>query len=117
MGIDVKTLAAAKSYVKESLQGGGAIQGLPGKDGFSPIVTTKQTENGTEISIQDSTHTETFTIKNVTNVDGTKDYEGLKNKPSINDVTLEKNKTFEDLGMIPLSNMEIMQIISKATNQ
>lgn len=44
------------------------------------------------------------------------DYEKLENKPSINNTVLDGNKNFEDLGMIPLSNMEIMQIISKATN-
>lgn len=49
-------------------------------------------------------------------IQGTNDYEKLENRPSINDVTLEKNKTFEQLGMVPLTNMEIMQIINRATN-
>lgn len=44
----------------------------------------------------------------------TNDYEKLKNKPSINEVELIGNKSFEDLGLSPLSNLEIMQIINKA---
>ena len=39
-----------------------------------------------------------------------KNYENLKNKPSINDVELIGNKSFEDLGDIPLSNIEILKM-------
>ena len=39
-----------------------------------------------------------------------KNYENLKNKPSINDVELIGNKSFEDLGDIPLSNIEILNM-------
>lgn len=39
-----------------------------------------------------------------------KDYENLKNKPRINDVELIGNKSFEDLGDIPLSNIEILNM-------
>ena len=39
-----------------------------------------------------------------------KNYENLKNKPSINDVELVGNKSFEDLGDIPLSNIEILNM-------
>lgn len=44
----------------------------------------------------------------------TTDYEKLKNKPSINEVELSGNKSFEELGISSLSNLEIMQIINKA---
>ena len=108
-----QALSLSKKYTKETAEGMGAVKG---KDGFSPIISTRQVEDGTEVSITDATHTETFTVKNGTDIEGTNDYKNLKNKPSINDVELEKDKTFEDLGMIPLTNMEIMQIISKATN-
>lgn len=47
---------------------------------------------------------------------GTNDYLELINKPSINHVTLESNKSFEELGMVPLSNLEIMEIIKNAAN-
>ena len=39
-----------------------------------------------------------------------KNYENLKNKPSINDVELIGNKSFEDLGDIHLSNIEILNM-------
>lgn len=39
-----------------------------------------------------------------------KDYENLVNKPKINDVELVGNKSFEDLGDIPLSNIEILNM-------
>lgn len=46
---------------------------------------------------------------------GTNDYEELKNKPKINEVELEGNKSFEELGITPLTNMEILAIITKAS--
>ena len=42
-----------------------------------------------------------------------KDYENLKNKPSINDVMLSGNKTFEDLGDHILTNTEILNLYKK----
>ena len=39
-----------------------------------------------------------------------KNYENLKNKPRINDIELVGNKSFEDLGDIPLSNIEILNM-------
>lgn len=44
----------------------------------------------------------------------TNDYEKLINKPSINGVTLQGDRSFEDLGVTPLTNMEILEIINKA---
>lgn len=61
MAIDAVTLALANQYTDESLLGGGAVKG---KDGFSPTVSKKETADGTEISITDAAHTETFDIKN-----------------------------------------------------
>lgn len=43
----------------------------------------------------------------------TGDYEKLSNKPSINDVTLIGNKTFEELGDRNLSNLEIKEIFDR----
>lgn len=39
------------------------------------------------------------------------EYQKLTNKPSINGVELIGNKTFEDLGLSPLSNEEIENIL------
>lgn len=55
-----QSLALGRAYTKQSLEGAGALKG---KDGFSPVVSSKETETGTEVSITDSTHTETFELK------------------------------------------------------
>lgn len=38
---------------------------------------------------------------------GASNYTDLTNKPQINDVTLVGNKSFSDLGLIPISDEEI----------
>ena len=43
--------------------------------------------------------------------DGTNDYNELENKPSIEDRTLEGNKTFEELGMRPMTVQEVERIL------
>ena len=43
---------------------------------------------------------------------GTTDYTELENKPSINSVTLEGDKSFEDLGSEALTNTEIEDLLS-----
>ena len=40
-----------------------------------------------------------------------KDYEKLVNKPSINGVELVSDKSFEELGVSPMTNSEILEII------
>lgn len=43
-----------------------------------------------------------------------KDYEKLKNKPSINGVELVSDKSFEDLGDHVLTNFEILELMKNA---
>lgn len=43
----------------------------------------------------------------------TDDYRVLKNKPSINDVILIDNKTFPELGLIPMTNGDIDDLFGK----
>lgn len=43
----------------------------------------------------------------------TGDYNDLKNKPSINEVMLKGNKTFEELGDHTLTNIEIKSIFDR----
>ena len=43
---------------------------------------------------------------------GNTDYNNLINKPSIENVTLENNKTFEELGASPISNARLEEIFS-----
>lgn len=45
-------------------------------------------------------------------VNGVSDYERLNNKPSIEDVTLIGNKTFEDLGLESIDNTELMDLLT-----
>lgn len=56
-----QALALSKTYTKKSLEGAGALKG---KDGFSPVVSAKEIDGGTEVSITDAAHTETFNVKN-----------------------------------------------------
>lgn len=44
---------------------------------------------------------------------GMDDYEALRNLPSVNDVTLIGNKTFEDLGRDKITNSDIKSIIDE----
>lgn len=43
---------------------------------------------------------------------GTRNYEYLYNQPSINEVKLIKNKSFEDLGMNEITNTELNKMFS-----
>ena len=43
---------------------------------------------------------------------GTSDYNGLINKPSINNIVLEGDKTLEELGCRPLTNDEIDEFMN-----
>lgn len=42
---------------------------------------------------------------------GTRDYNQLSNQPSIEEVTLRGNKTFQDLGLRPARKLEIQTIL------
>lgn len=45
-------------------------------------------------------------------VGGSTDYSQLRNKPQINNVELVDNKTFDDLGLSGLSNIDIENILT-----
>jgi hypothetical protein len=45
-------------------------------------------------------------------VNGSTDYENLKNKPSINGVTLTGNKTSGEIGIEEISNMELEDLLN-----
>lgn len=91
MGIDNKTLAAAKSYVKKSLQGAGAIKGQkgdPGKDGKDAptIATVNVDENNVLLTtLSDGTTLNGGTIKTVSGINGVDGQDGLT--PHIDSVT------------------------------
>lgn len=50
-------------------------------------------------------------VETINIVDGTNNYNSLKNKPQINSVELQGNKTFDDLGMSALTNIDIFNIL------
>lgn len=43
-----------------------------------------------------------------------KNYNNLDNRPSVNNIVLEGNKTFEDLGRLDIKNSRIKEIIDNA---
>ena len=44
------------------------------------------------------------------------DYNLLKNKPQIEGIELQANKTFEDLGLVEVSNIELKEMFDKIFN-
>lgn len=75
------------------------LKGDPGKSAYESAIEGGYT--GTE--------SEFYTV--LANVSGENDYEKLSNKPSIEDVTLIGNKTFDELGMSEASNLDIEAIL------
>ena len=47
---------------------------------------------------------------------GTNNYNELDNKPSIEDVVLKGNRTFEQLGLTEISNVDLKNIFDKIFN-
>ena len=67
-------------------------------------------ENNVSMEVKDTRNVE---IGMKSDFGGTTDYNKLKNKPSINDVTLEGNKTLEELGIINYDDTEIKENITE----
>lgn len=109
-------LAIAKAYTKQTAEGMGAVKG---KDGFSPTIT-ESPDNTDEVYQLDITNQAgSYRTPNLKGGGGggSNDYNQAVNKPQINNQTLVGNKTFQDLGLKPLTNTEIMEIINKANEQ
>lgn len=70
-------------------------------------------ENNANFSIEDKNLTFSLDSQYQGGGEGTKDYEKLINKPQINDVTLIGNKSFEELGVNTMTNLEIKNIFNK----
>lgn len=66
--------------------------------------TTLNFENKSKINIElGASHTENLLAN---------DYNTLKNKPLIEGIVLKDNKTFKDLGLISLTNLEIENLLN-----
>lgn len=93
MGIDNKTLAAAKSYVKKSLGGAGAVQGQkgdPGKDGKdAPTITNVSVDENNVLSttLSDGTVLPGGTIPTVAGKDGVDGKDGKEGTDGVDGIT------------------------------
>lgn len=99
MGLDNITLAAAKSYVKRSLQGAGALQGNPGKDGTSPTVSVTNIAGGHKVTITDKNGTKSFDV-----MDGNADIA----KGTIGMFTLSNDTNIQKDSILTVSKSQII---------
>ena len=65
----------------------------------------------TDVQISGSLSPRTRTLSGSLDSNGTKDYNKLINRPSIEGVTLEGNKTFEELNLRPVTNAELAALL------
>ena len=100
-------------------QGERGIQGLKGDTGANGLdakingVNTLTIEAGTNITLDQEGSTLTI---NSTASGGTSDYTDLTNKPKINNVELNGNKTLNDLGIQPAGNYALESEIPTKTS-
>lgn len=94
----------------ESLNG---KDGEDGTDGFSPIITENKDNTDTvyKLDITDVNHT--FTTPNLKGKDGsgesgTSDYNDLENKPKINNVVVDGERSLEDYGIQPKGDYSLV---------
>lgn len=64
-----------------------------------------------EFELEKDIDNENIEIEEIENVSTENNYRKLKNKPSINSVELIDNKTFEELGIIELTNSELERLL------
>lgn len=62
MALDPITLALANKYTAETAEGMGAVQGKPGKDGFSPTVAVSEITGGHNVTITDASGPHSFDV-------------------------------------------------------
>lgn len=67
-------------------------------------------ENNVGLSVNAVPNVELQVAESLTS-GGTTNYNALNNKPQINSVQLIGNKSFDDLGMSALTNMDILNIL------
>lgn len=72
----------------------------------SPSASVTQTETGAVITVKDKFGTTSAVLLN-----GTSDYNGLRNKPRIEGVELVGDLTFPQLNMSKLTNLEIEALL------
>ena len=75
-------------------------------------VSEEEIEQLITLSQEDNSEQLATVAEETVAVEGTRDYNKLKNHPQINDIELIGNRTFEDLGADSLTNLEIDAIIN-----
>ena len=75
-------------------------------------VSEEEIEQLITLSQEDNSEQLVTVAEETVTVEGTRDYNKLKNHPQINDIELIGNRTFEDLGADSLTNLEIETIIN-----
>lgn len=126
---DTKTLSSAKQYAneqvpvivetyvnehKEELRGEKGDTGSAGADAKINGVNTLSIEAGTNITLEQEGNT--LTINSTGGSGGTSNYNALTNKPKINNVELNGNKTSSDLGIQPAGDYALESDIPDVSN-
>ena len=98
---------ASQSYVNTGIQ-------AEGDDGYSPEVTIISIEGGHRVTITDKDHPQgqSFDVLDGQGGGGSSDYAALSNKPKINNVELNGNKTAHDLGLAAQSDIPTVPVQS-----
>ncbi len=85
--------------VMDGATGADGAPGAPGADGYSPTVSVTDITGGHRVTITDKNGAHSFDVMDGQGGSGgTSDYSDLTNKPKINGVTLEGNKTLAQIG-------------------
>lgn len=89
---------------------------IKGKDGVSPVVDTTPIEGGHKVTITDALGPHEFDVmdgeQGPTGPPGTTNYNGLENKPKLNDVTIEGEHDGEHYGFGNVSYLEYEEVAS-----
>lgn len=109
-------LAVSENQVRVPLRvnGGGLLRTVEPDNGSPYYVGARayvtQNDNGATITVIDKEGTTTATVYNGTA--GTTDYNDMVNKPAIEGVTLEGDKTYDDLNLQGITNTEIEDMLT-----
>jgi len=97
----------SQSYVSTGIQ-------AEGEDGYSPEVTITTITGGHRVTITDKDHPQgqSFDVLDGQGGGGSSDYADLSNKPKINNVELNGNKTAHDLGLAAQSDIPTVPVQS-----
>lgn len=97
-----------KSAYEEAVENGFKGTEQEWLDSLGATITVGEVTSGDEIAIE-NVGTPHDAVLNFTLTDG--DYEALRSKPSIENVTLSGDKTFSDLGLSPIEVDDLLEIL------